>query len=226
MSKVQCLLCRGLLGGLFGVSLAAPDHLCAQQHLGDKGLGVVGAALGNNAVMGGHSQLGLRPLLQAALGVPITTVVFHLERMLNAGIIGVAGFKPGIRGKAKIYTPPSRGFLVLTGGEPRETLKNIYDTFLRSFDRLLRKPMFVSVLLLAIFSLHLLMMLTGGFVLNPMGYGVEKAAGPIDRNVGYETPERVGISLQIVVFGLLELTLMLILIYQILKLKRLRTYQP
>ena len=93
--------------------------------------------------------------LARELSLPMPTVLFHIERLVQAGLIEVKAIRPGSRGRVKIYTSSPKAILLITSrSEPREVLKKVYDHFLRSFDRLLRMPVLATALLLAVLTIY------------------------------------------------------------------------
>ncbi len=92
--------------------------------------------------------------LARKLSLPMPTVLFHIERLVQAGLIEVEAVRAGSRGRVKIYTSSPKAILLITSrGEPREVLKKVYDHFIRSFDRLLRMPVLATTLLLVALTL-------------------------------------------------------------------------
>ncbi len=93
--------------------------------------------------------------LARKLSLPMPTVLFHIERLVQAGLIEIEAVRAGSRGRVKIYTSSPKAILLITSrGEPREVLKRVYDHFIRSFDKLLRMPVLATTILLIALTLY------------------------------------------------------------------------
>lgn len=93
--------------------------------------------------------------LARKLSLPMPTVLFHIERLVQAGLIEIEAVRAGSRGRVKIYTSSPKAILLITSrGEPREVLKRVYDHFIRSFDKLLRMPVLATTILLVVLTLY------------------------------------------------------------------------
>ncbi|MDK2372700.1 MAG: winged helix-turn-helix domain-containing protein [Candidatus Korarchaeota archaeon] len=85
--------------------------------------------------------------LAKELNQPLTTIVFHIDKLLEAGVIRVVGTMAGRRGRKTLYTLSSSAFLVVP------TTREDKESYLRSFmgralppKEILVKSLVISVL--------------------------------------------------------------------------------
>ncbi len=89
--------------------------------IGHPAAAVLGAELANDNGRRILSSLAEGPKsasqIAGELDLPLTTVVHHLEKMLEAGLISVEGRRSGRRGKMKVYRMSSPAMVILTTRE-------------------------------------------------------------------------------------------------------------
>ncbi len=60
--------------------------------------------------------------LAKELGLPITTVIFHIDKLQSAGLIRPVAKMAGKRGQKTLYTLASSAFIIMTSSEERDKI--------------------------------------------------------------------------------------------------------
>ncbi len=122
-------------------------------NLSDPKLELVGSELANETARKIINELLSGPKsaseIAEAIGSPINTVMFHLNKMVESGIVRLVGISPGRRGQKKIYELTSRILIIA----PHEDEASLLEELRRTISKLeiprwsVVRPVVISVLI-------------------------------------------------------------------------------
>ncbi len=121
--------------------------------LSDPKLELVGSELANETARKIINELLASPKsaseIAKAIGSPVNTIMFHLSKMMESGIVRLVGVSPGRRGQKKIYELTSRILII----SPHEEEDSLLEELRKTISRLeiprwnIIRPVVISVLI-------------------------------------------------------------------------------
>ncbi|MCC6028711.1 MAG: winged helix-turn-helix domain-containing protein [Candidatus Korarchaeum sp.] len=127
--------------------------------------------------------------LAKELGLPITTVIFHIEKLQNAGLIRPVARISGKRGQKTLYTLASSAFIIMTSSEERDRIYEALRMVTAAPKEILVKGALIGLLIgvLMLFPWYLFTMNTYSEQIPELSpsYSTQNATGPLIKGLRY-----------------------------------------